>query len=96
MHAFSLLIGDYESAILPDRENCPGYPPPVKLRTALLFMNFRSQLPGEALLDPETNEQVKDKDGNLVYCRGGWRAEKTVDLTMCKAIQGGNKQQFVW
>jgi hypothetical protein len=38
---FCFLIEDYESAMLPSREHCPDNPIPVRLRTAVLYMQIR-------------------------------------------------------
>jgi hypothetical protein len=37
---FCFLIKDYESAMLPTREQCPDNPIPVSLRMAVLYMQF--------------------------------------------------------
>lgn len=37
---FCFLIQDYESAMLPTREQCPDNPIPVRLQTAVLYMQF--------------------------------------------------------
>jgi hypothetical protein len=77
---FCFLIGDYESAMLPSRGLCPDNPIPVKLRTAVLYMQFRVNKAGTPLKDLKTGELIHDVDKKVVYSVGDWRSESTVGI----------------
>jgi hypothetical protein len=76
---FCILIKDFESAIILDRENCPANPPPVKYATAVLFLRFRCCRQGEILKHPTTDQDFTI-DGAHLRCKGDWQSEVSVEL----------------
>jgi hypothetical protein len=56
---FCFLIGNNESAMLPSRAHCPDDPIPLKLRMAILYMQFRVNKKGSPIKDIKTGKLVK-------------------------------------
>jgi hypothetical protein len=77
---FCFLIEDYESAMLPSRALCPDNPIPVKLRTAVLYMQYRVNQEGTPLKDLKTGELIHDFENKVVYSVGNWRSQSTVGI----------------
>jgi hypothetical protein len=77
---FCFLIQDYESAMLPTREQCPDNPIPVRLQTAVLYMQFRVNKEGTPLKDLKTGELIYGVDKNVVHSVGDWQGESTVGI----------------
>ena len=74
LYKFSILIGDYESALILKEDQSqlprrPRNPLPIKLETLLLFMEFMTEKPGVVLKHPVTRQEYKDKHGksHLLY-----------------------------
>ena len=53
---FFFLIGDYQSALLCDREKCPKNLIPFFTTGLVLYLNFRCGIKGTILLDPNTSK----------------------------------------
>jgi hypothetical protein len=66
--------------MLPSRAHCPNDPIPVKLRTAILYMQFRVNKKGNPLKDLKTGEIVDNVDKKAVYCMGDWQGKSTVGI----------------
>ena len=77
---FCFYIGDYDSAIILARAQCPANPLPVSLDTAVHCMRFLTMNEGTPLLHHKTNQPVKDMKGRNITCVGIWRSPNTVDL----------------
>jgi hypothetical protein len=74
---FCFVIGDYRSAMILCRDDCPSNPFPVALRTAVHCLHFCVMIKGTPLLDMHTNEPVVDRFGNKMICVGIWTALST-------------------
>lgn len=70
MMKFFYLIGDYQSAMLVDRENCPVNPLPFKPSSLALYLNYRCGIPGSALCD-EKGLPKTDINNNPILILGG-------------------------
>ena len=77
---FCFLMGDYQSAMILCREQCPADPPAVALGTAVKYLRFRYLEKGETVKDPFTDEVVKDRHGNVLKSRGDWNASSSSGL----------------
>ena len=78
--SFCILIKDYESAIILDREQCPADPTPVSLDTAIHCLRFFALEKGTVLLHHRTGQPVKDGSGQTIACLGSWKSKNSVDL----------------
>ena len=77
---FCFLLGDYESAMLPLRMQCPGDPFPVKMETAVLYMQYRVKMKGELLKHHKTDQPVKDMKGSQLVCLGDWKGKSSLGI----------------
>lgn len=75
---FCFLVGDYKSAMILCRDDCPTNPFPISVQTAVHCMRFCVMEEGSSLLDKDTNEPVQDINGNAIKCVGIWRAASTL------------------
>jgi hypothetical protein len=66
-------IGDYESAIILDRDECPGNPPPINKDTIISYVQLRTEREGTPLKHWKTNEPIL-KDGEPLLALGDWGA----------------------
>jgi hypothetical protein len=76
---FCFLLGDYESAMLPDRDLCPANPFPVDRLTAEMYLDFRCKKKLE-LKHPTTHEPVLDVNKNKITTLGDWCGFSSVGL----------------
>lgn len=84
LYKFSILIGDYESALILKEDQSqlprrPRNPLPIKLETLLLFMEFMTEKPGVVLKHPVTRQEYKDKHGKLIYCISRYTSPKSLE-----------------
>ena len=81
---FSWEIGDYNSAILCSHTDCPVNPPPVRVETATMYLNYRIHMKDTPLLHPTTNKPVKFVNGvyanQPVLCQGSWTSKDSVTI----------------
>jgi hypothetical protein len=77
MRDFCLMIGDYESAIIFNRDTCPNNPPPCKSLTARLYLQFRCRKEGSILQHPDTAEPYL-VNGKEIECEGGWKSQSSI------------------
>jgi hypothetical protein len=83
---FCWLIGDYDSAMMLDRANCPKDPPTVATETLILYLRFRVYPANSYLTQHGTDHmgdsapRVKNVNGEYILCRGDWNSVPTVKL----------------
>ena len=79
MRDFSFVTGDYKSAIIFCRDDCPANPFPISEDSAIHCLRFCTFKKGEPLLHYQTNLPVNDRHGGKpLLCQGIWTAESTV------------------
>ena len=77
---YCFLTGDYVSAIILCRTQCPSDPFPVTLDTAANALRFFVQKKGIPLLHHRTNQPVLDLKKQPIQCVGVWKSKCTVIL----------------
>lgn len=81
---FSILIGDYHSAIICDQSVCPGDPFPISLLTARLYLRYKVFSKVITLTHPDNNSDmvwVTGPDKNkVIKCKGSWTSVSTVTI----------------
>ncbi|CAJ1935593.1 unnamed protein product [Cylindrotheca closterium] len=76
---FCILIGDYTSGIILHQSHCPAKPPPVSLKTCILYMRYRVLPPGTSVINPDsTTPFVYGPNKTELKAVGTWTAESTV------------------
>jgi len=73
MMKFFYLIGDYQSAMLVDREKCPIQPLPFRPDSFAMYLDYRCGEPGVILKKPN-GEDLLDVKGNAIKVIGGWNS----------------------
>jgi hypothetical protein len=79
------MIGDYQSLLI--IAFCPKFCPPMSSASIALYIKWKHGEKQSPLLDYEGNS-MKDVDGNVVLCDGGWNDPKIVGQfnTAVKAV----------
>lgn len=75
---FCFFVGDYQSAIIFCRDQCPLNPYPMNIETCIHCLRFLVWKKGTPLKHYRTNEIVKDRQNNPITCQGVWTGESTV------------------
>ena len=77
---FCYLVGDYESAVLFDRNNCPKNPLPLSPDTLKSYLDHKCGFSGETLV--YKGKAVTDPGTSIpVYCTGVWKCHTNIDRT---------------
>jgi hypothetical protein len=71
------VMGDYKSAMIICRDNCPSNPFPISLKTAVNYMRFCVMEKGTILRDIDTNQAIVNRHGQEMICVGVWTAQST-------------------
>ena len=80
VYDYSLLVGDYESALLLTEKKTIANPFPLKLRTAINLMQYMTQKPGLPHTDYLTNQQLFDVNQSPMTCQSRWRGSATLGI----------------
>jgi len=74
---FFYLIGDYQSAMLVDRENCPNQPLPFRPESFAMYLDYRCGDAGTPLKKPNGDNQL-DVRGQEIKVIGGWQSPSSM------------------
>lgn len=75
MKKFFYLIGDYQSAMLCDREVCPLEPLPFRPESWAMYLEYRCGEVGQPVLNPlnkHSTEPMQTVEKTPLLCIGGW------------------------
>jgi hypothetical protein len=84
LKTFSVLTGDYHSAMICNQSVCPGDPFPVSLLTSRLYLRYKGFSKENTSTDPGNNAEIKwvvgpDK-GKVIKCKGSWTSISTITI----------------
>jgi len=77
MMKFFYLIGDYQSAMLVDREKCPNKPLPFRPDSFAVYLDYRCGVAGTTLKKPNGDAQL-DVNGRQILVIGGWKSPSSM------------------
>ena len=77
---YCIVTGDYTSAIILDRHQCPLNPFPVSSDTAINYLRMRYLKKDKALKCHKTGQIVVDKFGQPIQTKGDWRGSSSIGL----------------
>lgn len=79
MRRLFILIGDWQSACLSDRNLCPEKPLPMLPVSIALYITWKCDETGAPLLHPHTKAEVKTISGDVMMCHGDWHNWKCLN-----------------
>jgi hypothetical protein len=77
MMKFFYMIGDYQSAMLVDRDLCPNNPLPFQPNSFATYLDYRCGEPGSILKKPNGDDQL-DVRGQRIHVIGGWNSPSSL------------------
>jgi hypothetical protein len=78
MYKFAILIGDFRSACLLDRQKCPINPFPLSEDFLDKYLQFKFRSTDEFVMDEQTGQRVVATDGTFVPCTAKWHSPTQV------------------
>ena len=78
MCRFFIEIGDFQSALICDRKNCPDSPHPIEPMSLNVYVTFNFEEKGQLLT--YRKKAISNVNGEDIICRGNWIAPKNIEI----------------